>query len=480
MTEEGDIKWRIDAWDSLAGRAFLCRRNPDRQEIAQLDSPVVFVAPPYFQPEPLASRAPGFAATRSTFQAGLFFGDGEEVGFETLEDAIAFIRRGYNSHGSEPLAGAPALRPRPIEGGDAGLALPLPELGRTSEAKELDAAIAKMVDAFRAAGSKRRDALAQTFTWEVKAIPLQHVHNHLVVAGCVLVEEMLRRVPLGGTPSDFAAWATPAYDLGACLWRLGLWHDVRHQLVTRVQQVFRKPKEVEQLFQLIAPHYSPNHGKHFQWGSLLDLAFPGERWSFRTERMGDNDVYAQLSSFPLPELAEHNYLVGKFKEPNLLTLLSAWSCRPRGGGNVTILDRALLLFAGACVVVDPLQREHKAFLPWWTEQNSSLGEAFRERLARDLWEWLAKQLPDRVFHTELEDMLQTVVQRWSGIRTASRASPIKAHVMAALDLDDIKKLELLLGEVIAGASGGESSEDASHEEDSSAEKTYRYESDEEA
>src|SRR6516165_10117031 len=94
--ERPDLLWRIDAWDSLAGRAFLCRRLPDGQDAPQLDQSVVFVTPPFFQPEPLASRAPGLAATRGTFQAALFV-DGEEVGFDTLDDAIAFIRRGYNS-----------------------------------------------------------------------------------------------------------------------------------------------------------------------------------------------------------------------------------------------------------------------------------------------------------------------------------------------------------------------------------------------
>jgi hypothetical protein len=63
----------------------------------------------YFQPEPLASRAPGLAATRGTFQAGLF-AEGCEVGLTTLEEAIEFIRRGYNSHGSEPFPGVPVTR----------------------------------------------------------------------------------------------------------------------------------------------------------------------------------------------------------------------------------------------------------------------------------------------------------------------------------------------------------------------------------
>ena len=104
------VKWRIDAWDSLAGRAFLCRRVPDGDNDPHLDQPTVFVAPPYFQPESLSSRAPGFAATRTSFQAGLFLQGGEEVGFETLQDAISFIRRGYITHGRDPFSGAPATR----------------------------------------------------------------------------------------------------------------------------------------------------------------------------------------------------------------------------------------------------------------------------------------------------------------------------------------------------------------------------------
>ena len=43
-----EVAWRIDAWDSLAGRAFLCRRPADQQTVPELDQSTVFVSPPFF------------------------------------------------------------------------------------------------------------------------------------------------------------------------------------------------------------------------------------------------------------------------------------------------------------------------------------------------------------------------------------------------------------------------------------------------
>jgi hypothetical protein len=453
VNNEDEIKWRIDAWDALAGRAFLCRRQPDGDAIPQLDSPVVFVAPPYFQPEPLASRAPGLAATRSTFQVGLFFEDGEEAGFETLDDAIAFIRRGYNSHGSEPTGGVPGLRPiEPIRGGGGDLALPLPELARETESQQLDQAIASLVIKFNEIKLEvKRGDPAEPFRWDIAPSRLAHVRNHLVVAGSELVLEMLRRLRPTSSPSEYAAWTAPACNLGAWLWRLELWDSVSNEVSTKAPRLFNDPKDLDRLIRLFAP-------VHGGWQSLLDAAFVGEPWPFRTERVVEEEIYAQFASFPLPEKTALNYRVdpdGKSgKQPSLLTLLSTWFGAPRAEENTTFVDRALLLFAGACVVVVPMQRENRAFLPWWTGRNSSLTSAFRERLASDLWNWIAKQLPDRVYHAELEGMLRTVPPRWSRASTATAADPVKSEKIAVLDASEIAELEKQLGEVIERAAAG--------------------------
>ena len=78
----------------------------------------------------------------------MFIND-SEVDFRTLDDAIAFIRRGYNSHGPGPLPGAPVTRRGGPEGrGGPGLGLKPPDLPRTPGFRQLDDAIAQVVGEF--------------------------------------------------------------------------------------------------------------------------------------------------------------------------------------------------------------------------------------------------------------------------------------------------------------------------------------------
>src|SRR5262245_55414941 len=358
VVDEVPGPWFIDAWDSLAGRAFLCRRWPDGADDPQLDHPAVFVAPPFFQPEPVASRARGLAATRGTFQAGLFVND-SEVDFPTLDDAIAFIRRGYNSHGPGPLPGAPVTRRGgPEDRGGPGLALKPLDLPHTPGFRQLDDAIGEVLRKFvKAVGNIER--LPRRMEWTLAdPAAVHHASEMLVFAGQALMIEMLERFPTRGTIEDFLAWSGPARSLGLQLARLGLWRTVKHA----VADMFKLP--VEELAKIFALGL-PDHFKHDQdyvhpW-RILEILFLDRLWEFwDLQRLDAAALYGELGLFPLPQSMADRYRIGGRlgqKDPSVLTLLSRWFGHPAGIKDVTALDRALLMFGGACVVVGPLLRE---------------------------------------------------------------------------------------------------------------------------
>jgi len=161
-------------------------------------------------------------------------------------------------------------------------------------------------------------------------------------------------------------------------------------------------------------------------------------------------VYEELASLPLPHHVawRYDYKYPKYG-PTLLTLLSAWLAQPDPHDKVESLDRALLLFAAACIVVGPLQRENPAYRPWWSAQNRRLQEAFGARLGSDAWQWIDHQLPDRVFHQELENMLRTIPGRWVGAVQAKAADRTDASPIDALREDEVRTLHEELGEVIS-------------------------------
>jgi hypothetical protein len=109
--------WRLDALDALGGLAFLSYRMAETQagEI-EASIPAVFARAPTFDPVNLTSRTIGLAASRRSFQAGLFIRE-EEIGFPELGDAIEFVRRCYAGGGGGAGAGpGGGLPPVPPEG----------------------------------------------------------------------------------------------------------------------------------------------------------------------------------------------------------------------------------------------------------------------------------------------------------------------------------------------------------------------------
>lgn len=113
-----DSAWRIDAMDGVGGLAFVSWRAMDLIDgQANLDLPSYAITAPDFRPEPLSSRAIGFAATRRGFQLGVW-SDGEELSFATLEAVSQFVMRVYVA--SAGRGGTGGATPRPEGGGRGG------------------------------------------------------------------------------------------------------------------------------------------------------------------------------------------------------------------------------------------------------------------------------------------------------------------------------------------------------------------------
>ncbi|MGB8583011.1 MAG: hypothetical protein WCD47_19490 [Candidatus Sulfotelmatobacter sp.] len=119
--------WYIDALDARAGMGLATYRDADlHASTIDLGKPAVFIGPPFFQGESVASRAIGFAATRASFQLGLFL-DNAEIAFATLQGVCEFIRRVYVSSGGgdtdSGISPAPVI-PNPESGGGEFPSLP--------------------------------------------------------------------------------------------------------------------------------------------------------------------------------------------------------------------------------------------------------------------------------------------------------------------------------------------------------------------
>jgi hypothetical protein len=114
-----EARWFIDAWSVLDGYAFASLRPP-----ASLDADATFfLAPPYFEPEPVATLATALAATRGHFQEGFRDQDGE-VPFRTIDHVIEAVRRAYRAGGLDVDGTTPPPAPLPRELPGGGLVKP--------------------------------------------------------------------------------------------------------------------------------------------------------------------------------------------------------------------------------------------------------------------------------------------------------------------------------------------------------------------
>jgi len=430
-----EIAWRIDAWDSLAGRAFLCLRAADDHSEPDLDRSSIFISPPFFQPEAVASRAPGFAACRGTYQAGLFV-DGEEVGFETLADAIEFVRRGYISGRElpDPTPSPLGTPPRPTEGGGRGVALDIPQDTLGLGGRRLDAAVSKLVTKFHDAKNDLSSVGASRLCqWGIddNGIIPSGIYEVLVFAAEALLRELIERLPTSHQIDDSIAWLESIRRLSRLVSLLNIdeevWRYLR-KLLDHLSSEFR-----ERIADFTNRHIYARSQPSID-NALNDFVnqILARRWAF--EENEREDVYDDISTLPLPGAIASKYCIGG-SDPNLLTVLSAWFGHV--GHADEMLDRALLIFGAACVVVGPLKRQNEIYrVPWLV---GSVRQNFFERLGRDSWNWVSAQMPSRAFNQTMESLLREVPRIWNKTNDPLTTGP--RPIGSEKPIDDLTSLE---------------------------------------
>jgi hypothetical protein len=221
-------QWYIDSLDARGGFAFASRRerDPVDNDTSFIDAEqTVFMAPPYFVAEPIASRATALSARRGAFQSGLYI-DGVEYAFDAVDEIQEFVRRAWLGTGSTlgDDGGAPgaALPPSPPELPLEGLDVRLPPhaTGPTAATTLVDA-FAEFDEAVGETKSPARRLKWKSFDSGVTPSP---IHEPLVSATSRCARELLMRRSASG--ANEARWAQSWSALVYWARRLGTWRDL--------------------------------------------------------------------------------------------------------------------------------------------------------------------------------------------------------------------------------------------------------------
>lgn len=416
LAGDDDKSWYIDAWDPRGGRAFASWRPADPDDAPDLGHPAVYLCPPYFEPEHVASRATGIAATRGTFQAGLFLDEGE-VAFDSLDEIIALVRRGYGSGGATPLPGgtSPPLAPR--DGGDGGPLPPRPEREEgLSFERVLRLGTKKFLDLVDALDLDR-GVVSLEPKWEILQLQLDEdaTISQMSYAGTVLMKEMLDREPREWEQEEHSAWMLLYEELVELLSGLG----VLDRSASQLQQIGQKYRPGVQ----IAINHLPATAK----ASIQSI------WS--GHRPSTSEILSLLARLPVPAR-----LVGGNDNPSVMSLLCLATSTPSVGRNFEAAS-AILLLASSCV----LRHGRRQFA---TVPDANLG--------RDAWNWISAQLPARAFRPAIEAVIASIAEPWmldavNSRHPDDRIEPFElAEPLEAVEMPDEDELSNIAKEDLGG------------------------------
>jgi len=431
--------WFIDALDARAGIAFACYRTPDLSlEVPELDRPAVHIAAPHFMVERLSSRTPGFSAARNSCQLGVFL-NGGEVGFETLDDLVEFVRRTYVSGGSGDGPSGIGVRPTPPDLPPDGDGDPGPK--SRSPRDESAASVMSMFEAFRRASGEQvlgtyvGDPMEQTprrtvaFLAGSQALPrtgpsiASDPGTLLAMAVSQIADALFRHCPAHHSGEELARWWDSVRALGAAARRLGL---ASRMLDGAAGDALEKAGGflVKHHGRLLvdgagepwvaqADRRSSHFGLLVAFWLLFDLpttlvhlmsdAAPqvwiGDLWHFDGGGSGfeAGDRYEDLAGWPVPQSIASE-----------LGLIEA---------NHTLAD-VLCRALGSPVSIAPFDEETAAILLFgavhldctragasWASSRSMVASEWRIAVAQRARLWMAKQLPQRAFAKEVETII---------------------------------------------------------------------------
>jgi hypothetical protein len=409
MSEAEKKAWRLDALDAVGGLAFASFRISDVDATA-LDAgiPATFIGAPTFQPMHLTSRSPGLAASRRSFQAGLFI-DSQEVGFPDLEDVIEFVRRCYfrgGGGGGTPPDGR--LPPAP----DGGPEFPeRPEFEEPRGGEEIDAKGTRVREVLRDdlhRYSSQSTALASkpvgtsfSMTWTQPSGPLPKITGSMTASipsvdgadvlsrGAMhVLDEIIRRAPARSQDSEeLMNWLVVYRRFAFACYKMGI-----SPLSSNQFGYLRSMLDVLRRF--TAQHGSPSLSE-----LLDDLPIMGE-W---TDAMDD------LHQWPMPRRIGAKLASDANKHnPTLLNFLAGFLANPADLDHSPVTpDVDIALFAAARIIA-PSARDWAgdSRYPFDVFARSAFRRHMLIRLADTAWDWLVKQLPRRGFGPELEQAIE--------------------------------------------------------------------------
>lgn len=425
--------WRIDSIDARAGLAFASWRSADLDSKAiDLEKPTLFLSPPYFQPEAVASRATAFAAARGQAQLGVFV-EGAELTFETVEHIAEFVRRAYVGSGSGDLGGgtdgpppSPDEPPPGIPPG--GIGIVEAELGEHP-----------VLSAVRRLANMAADLGFQAGT-PTKTLHLNldgRTAERVATTSSVLVDgatetvlELLRRFPLHLDQAALDHWLRSAQTVGAAISRLDLWGDILDG---------HYAKYFDHLLPNIIPATRDMPVRELRY--LLPLLFASDQasWYFRTHDLAylrylyrhgvyfrQNSAWCEagdpvdhLSMWPLPK--EIRTMVHSSQsDPSAFALTCAVNANP-----IILAETSLMQAKRAWSIM------HFAAAYLWSESQppprsswllSEGQRGVRQSLMRESGNWLLQQWPKLIFPKPVELAIRAAME----IDLVSKESAIQA------------------------------------------------------
>lgn len=408
------MTWYIDALDPRAGVAFATQRDTDlASDIPSGDGPTVFIGPPSFTPESVATRSVGFAMARYQGQLGLFGDDDKELPFNSLAAIAEFVRRVYLGGAAGDGAGenggsAPPPTPAP-EGGE-----PPPNFEGLGGMERGDKSTDPVAAWLALAGEMRTKSRDLTESWEptksrgltpdssspVDALPplsptasAEAGVRRLARGALRVLRELYRRRPgQSARAANRLQWLTSLNRFAVIATRMGLWLLMRSE--------FKDNSNASRTW-VFGRHTAPtDHELEYVIRMLLLDGTPGTRlwrWALNVIESA-TDPFEDLAMLPVPPDTV------PFVMPdgqNLQSLLSAVVAIPNQILNRSSLgeERAeLALFAAAYLNLGG------ECLPIWMEQ-SDIIDYFADQLVIRAHAWFAQNSPKIVYAEEIESLI---------------------------------------------------------------------------
>lgn len=428
--------WYIDALDARAGMGLATFRDADlNTNTVDLGRPAVFIGPPFFQGESVASRAIGFAATRGSFQLGLFL-DEEEIAFSTLQGVCEFIRRVYISSGGgdtdSGISPAPVI-PNPESGGGEFRFLQADQSsiarGMMSFVTSLTKDIASISQLkYSSSEPKQLNRRADTQKTSLSTIlgPLGDVDALLAYGCAVLIEEMILR--FSNRVADRGTWMRSMMKLGQMLSRLGLVDSLFHS--PDFDRLWKMAYNIDNRFGLFngrvrefdaALPVMLGLGPNVPWHPHFGPPF----WGGWHAGLGASEPLDDLSLFPIPSIAAKRVGLNP-ASASVRDLLSVFLAAPtvieaeQGSGPEATMIVAFVLLSSMLIV----SGGQTSLAPI---DGAQIGAVLREDVVRDAIVWMDSQMPGYLFHSDIEKYIRVAAQLRYGSRPHESVS---AHVRA--------------------------------------------------